>query len=156
MRKPPSLSVVPVFSAFVSSFLTVTAGFCTTAPCGSLTVPPMAPSVVDCAAAVAAPKARQKSSTASAQADLQRGCVNIFLPFLAGGPVSVIREPQSPTCPLAFPEAIEPVCGLKRIEEPNLYPKGRRFREPCDGVNATLNTTLSAARARQKGPDGRP
>src|ERR1041385_6844037 len=85
MGERPPASGVPVFSAFVSSFLTEIVAFCTTAPWGSLTTPPMAPSVVDWAATDSAPKARQNRSVASAQADLQRGCLAIFfLPFAGG------------------------------------------------------------------------
>src|SRR5688500_12382537 len=51
MRKRPSSSVVPVDSLLVPSLRTVTEAPVTMAPFGSLTVPPIAPSVVDCAKA---------------------------------------------------------------------------------------------------------
>src|SRR5919112_2056827 len=85
MRKRPSSSVLAVPSRLVSLLRTVTVALATTAPLGSLIRPPIAPLVVDCAAARPAPKARQRATSASAEAARWRIDLDIVRPFLASG-----------------------------------------------------------------------
>src|SRR5258708_8642927 len=68
--KPPLSSVVAVASLFVSLFLTVTVAPVTTSLLGFVTVPFMAPVVVDCAIALSAHIAMSTSEVIQNRRDL--------------------------------------------------------------------------------------
>lgn len=65
MRNTPKVSVMLVFFSFVPRFRTITVALGSNALCWSLTVPPMAPAVLDWARAASG--SRMKKNTASAK-----------------------------------------------------------------------------------------